>query len=84
MEIDEALHEAGFSDYEEFKLALRKLSKKTSIVLKRGMKDVWVNPYNPALLRAWNANMDIQKVENAYQCVMYRTFCPTSANQSMK
>ena len=27
----------------------------------------------PALLEAWNANMDIQFIENAYGCVMYMT-----------
>ena len=27
----------------------------------------------PVLLEAWNANMDIQFIENAYGCVMYMT-----------
>ncbi|XP_043966477.1 uncharacterized protein LOC122827645 [Gambusia affinis] len=31
----------------------------------------WVNAYNPDLLRAWNANMDIQYVLDEYSCIEY-------------
>ena len=30
-----------------------------------------VNCYSPDILRAWEANMDIQHIVNAYACVMY-------------
>ena len=50
--IEEALQDAGFTSYEEFQLALRILAKKPSVVLKRDVKDAWINAYNPALLLA--------------------------------
>ena len=43
------------------------------LVLKRSATDVWVNNYNPHLLEAWNGNMDIQPIENAYSCIKYMT-----------
>lgn len=43
-----------------FENACCMLTQKTSIVLKRNMQDVWTNPYNPTLLGAWDANIDIQ------------------------
>ncbi|MCG8622659.1 MAG: helitron helicase-like domain-containing protein, partial [Proteobacteria bacterium] len=42
-----------------------------SIVLKRQPSERNVNCYSPSILRAWQANMDIQYVINAYACVMY-------------
>ncbi|XP_056598318.1 uncharacterized protein LOC130416992 [Triplophysa dalaica] len=56
---------------EIFEAAYNKLTKKTSVLLKRKPSDVWVNQYNPDLLRCWNANMDIQFVVDAYSCVVY-------------
>lgn len=48
-----------------------RLSNKTSIVLKRETNALWINQYNKNLLQAWNANMDIQYVIDAYSCVVY-------------
>ena len=42
-----------------------------SIILKRQPSEKNVNCYSSAVLRAWQANMDIQYVINAYACVMY-------------
>ena len=41
------------------------------VVLKRELSECCVNNYNPSVLLAWQANMDIQFVLNAYACVMY-------------
>uniref|UniRef100_A0A3B5QQ24 ATP-dependent DNA helicase n=1 Tax=Xiphophorus maculatus TaxID=8083 RepID=A0A3B5QQ24_XIPMA len=41
------------------------------VMMKRDPKDSWVNGYNPDLLRAWNANMDIQYVLDEYTCIEY-------------
>ena len=49
------------SDYTQ---ALEVSSKGNVVVLK-------VNNYNPSVMLAWQANMDIQFVLNAYACVMY-------------
>ncbi|KAK6165196.1 hypothetical protein SNE40_023581 [Patella caerulea] len=56
---------------ELFVKACEKLTKKNNLVLKRDPKDVWINQYNPDLLRAWNANLDIQYVFDAYSCIVY-------------
>ena len=42
-----------------------------SVILKRKPSEQSVNYYSPVVLRAWEANMDIQYVVNAYACVMY-------------
>ena len=41
------------------------------VVLKRELGECFINNYNPAVLLAWQANMDVQFVLNAYACVMY-------------
>ena len=51
--------------------ALCRLSTKTSIILKREPKECWINQYNANLLAAWNANLDIQYVVDAYSCIAY-------------
>ncbi|XP_049319588.1 uncharacterized protein LOC125781000 [Astyanax mexicanus] len=56
---------------EIFEAAYQTMTKKTSVVLKRKPCDVWVNQYNTDLLKAWNANMDIQFVVDAYSCIVY-------------
>ena len=40
-------------------------------VTQRSDCDQWVNAYNPTLLRAWQANMDIQMVGSEYGAAMY-------------
>ena len=57
--------------YGEFKESLEMASSKTSIYYKRNLTDLWVNNYNESLLRAWNANLDIQFVIDTYACVAY-------------
>ena len=41
------------------------------VVLKRELDECGINYYNPSVLLAWQANMDIQFVLNAYACVVY-------------
>ena len=54
-----------------YEKAMCALAAKTTFVYKRDPKDSWVNPYNPRLVRAWNANMDIQYVVDPYSCIRY-------------
>ncbi|XP_072554803.1 uncharacterized protein [Paramormyrops kingsleyae] len=54
-----------------FEAAYSRITKKTTIVLKRRPCEVWVNQYNRDLLHCWNANMDIQFVVDAYSCIVY-------------
>ena len=41
------------------------------VVLKHELDECCINNYNPSLLLAWQAHMDIQIVLNAYACVVY-------------
>lgn len=41
------------------------------VVLKREPGECCINNYNPSVMLAWQANMDIQFVLNAYAFVMY-------------
>ncbi|KAK0134798.1 OTU domain-containing protein 4 [Merluccius polli] len=66
-----------------FEKAYNICSKKKSIVLKRNVTDIWVNQYNEDLLRAWNGNMDIQYVTDAFSVVVYILSYITKAEQEM-
>ncbi len=66
-----------------FEKAYKQCSKKKMVVLKRSPKDVWVNQYNKHLLRAWQGNMDIQYVTDAYSVVVYIISYITKAEQEM-
>ena len=52
---------------ESFSIATRK----PSVILKRDVQSTWINQYNPDLLRAWNANIDVQYILDPYSCIMY-------------
>ena len=54
-----------------YEKALEISTKGNAIVLKREPKECKINNYNPSVMLAWQANMDIQYVLNAYACVMY-------------
>ncbi|XP_072562264.1 uncharacterized protein [Paramormyrops kingsleyae] len=68
--VDSLFSTIGISQ-EIFEAAYSRITKKTTIVLKRRPCEVWVNQYNRDLLRCWNANMDIQFVVDAYSCIVY-------------
>ena len=56
------------ADYEK---AISSFSQNSHVVLKRKPSECNINNYNPAMMKAWQANMDIQYVLNAYACIMY-------------
>ena len=58
-------------DYDEYVKALKFTNSGTVIVIKREPIEKNINNYNPNVMLAWQANMDIQFVLNAYACVMY-------------
>ena len=70
MTASDVLSQAGLSQ-EELEHALGCLATKVTIVLKREIKECWTNQYNAHLLRAWNANIDVQFVVDAYSCISY-------------
>ena len=55
----------------DYDMALRTTTKGNKVVLKRDPCECNINNYNPSVMLAWQANMDIQYVMDAYACVMY-------------
>ncbi|XP_035989961.1 uncharacterized protein LOC118561833 isoform X1 [Fundulus heteroclitus] len=56
---------------QEYRYYVDALTSGMVVMMKRDPRDTWVNGYNPVLLRAWNANMDIQYVLDEYSCIEY-------------
>ena len=57
----EFLERLGLSEQKYIK-ALKLSFKHTTLLLKRSPSEIRINCYNPLLLKAWQANMDIQFV----------------------
>ena len=57
----------------EYHDALSISQKGTKIILKRSLKEIFVNNYNPNFLLVWKANMDIQFCTDIYAVVTYIT-----------
>ena len=55
-------------DYEQ---AVRTTARGNKVVLRRNPCECNISNYNPSVMLAWQANMDIQYVMDAYACVMY-------------
>ena len=70
MRLDDLLEKAEVSE-SEYTQALEVSSKGNVVVLRREPNECFVNNYNPSVMLAWQANMDIQFVLNAYACVIY-------------
>ena len=68
--LDELLSLANITS-KEYHNALSVSNRGDTIVLKRDPCDCNINNYNPAVMLAWQANMDIQYIVNAYACIMY-------------
>ena len=57
--------------YENYEKALKTTKRGKVSFLKRRNKERWVNNYNPEMLYAWNANMNIQLAFDPYAVVTY-------------
>ena len=57
----------------DYYAALRVSSRGTVIILKRDVKEIFVNNYNSEWLNAWDANMDIQVCLDYYGVITYIT-----------
>ena len=68
--IDDVLTRASV-DRDEYVRALQVTKGGNLVLLKREPNEQNVNNYNPSVMLAWQANMDIQYVLDAYACVMY-------------
>ena len=56
---------------DEYRKAVASSLKDTRLFLKRNPNSIRINGYNPGVLKAWEANHDIQYVTDAYACAMY-------------
>ena len=56
---------------DQYVSALQVSTKGSVVILKRNPNECNINNYNASVMLAWQANMDIQYVLNAYACVMY-------------
>ena len=70
LSLAELLDKAKVTESEYIK-ALEMSANGSVVVLKRDPDECSINNYNPSVMLAWQANMDIQFVLNAYACVMY-------------
>ena len=75
--------EASGVTMEEYINALEVSKNGHSVVLQRKLLEMNINNYNPAVLRAWRANMDIQFILDAYACVMYVTSYMMKSERAM-
>jgi len=57
--------------------------KGLSYVIKQKLCEKFINNYNPIILKAWQAKMDIQPVLNTYACIMYIVSYVTKGERNM-
>ena len=58
-------------------------TSRIAIVYKRHPNNVWVNAYNPTLLKAWEGNIDIQPILDPFSCVKYIVSYITKAEREL-
>ncbi|XP_071155864.1 uncharacterized protein [Mytilus edulis] len=68
LDVSEIFKKAGLTQ-ESFEKCYCFITNRNTVVLKRQPNEIYTNQYNPHLLRAWDANMDIQYILDAFSCV---------------
>ena len=68
---------------DDYITALTSSKRGHTLVLRRTPQEMNINRYNPSILRAWKANMDIQYILDAYACVMYVTSYMMKSERAM-
>lgn len=66
-----------------YEQAFQMITTKQSIVLQRNPNELWINQYNPFLLKCWDANMDIQFVLDPFSCIVYVVSYISKAEREM-
>lgn len=66
-----------------YEQAFQMITAKQSIVLQRNPNELWINQYNPFLLKCWDANMDIQFVLDPFSCIVYVVSYISKAEREM-
>ena len=68
--MEDLLSQAKINE-EEYMNALSYYKKGNNVVLQRTPTEQCINGYNPTILKAWQANIDVQYILDAYACVMH-------------
>ena len=68
---------------DQYVSALQMSTKGSVVILKRKPSECNINNLHASLMLAWQANMDIQYVLNAYACVMYIALYIIKTEKSM-
>ena len=71
MRVDDVLHYLHIDKSESYNYLLIASGVNYEINLKHPLNSCFINNYNPIVLFAWQANMDIQPVFNHHKCVTY-------------
>ncbi|CAF1683994.1 unnamed protein product, partial [Adineta ricciae] len=69
--------------YEYYEWSLSTVHSRPKIFHKREPNARWINQYNEELLRAWNANMNIQFILDPYACARYLMSYTTKPEREM-
>ncbi len=78
----ELLNEASVTE-DQYDKAVRIAHRKAYVVYKRKPSEVYINNYNPVILKALKANMDIQIITNIWACIAYITSYITKPEKAM-
>lgn len=70
MSYDEVIDNSNLTS-DIYQQALQECSSSPKIYLQRQPDSININNYNPHLLRAWQANLDLQFVTDPYACIQY-------------
>ena len=68
---------------EQYKQALSLTKRGRTVVLERTPQELFINCYNPHLLSAWQANLDLQHCLDPYACIAYMVSYITKDERDM-
>lgn len=69
--------------YADYEWSLTAVHRRPTMIHQREPNARWVNQYNEEMLRAWNANMDIQFILDPYACAKYLMSYTTKPEREM-
>ena len=70
MSFEHYLDKLGFTE-QQYIMAVRYSLKRDTLFLRRSPSEIRINSYSTELLKAWQANMDIQYILDPYACAVY-------------
>ncbi len=80
--LSELLKEADVTE-DQYDKAVQIAHRRPHVIYKRNPCDVYINNYNPVILKALEANMDMQIITNIWACIAYITSYITKPEKSM-